>query len=258
MRINWLKLSVNIIDDEKIDYIRTMPDGDSLFVLWIGLLTMAMKSTRCGIVEISSGIPYTKEALSSKLKLKASVIDMGIALFKKLEMIDTYSGGEIEILNFIKYQEIDKIEKNREQTKARVQKYRDLKRLCNADVTQPVTQKNGTYIEPEPEPEPDIVKNENPSFVTYKNTKPISNNKPKSIEEVYSYFKLKKYPARLAEPFFNHYEANGWVQGGGKNCKPIKNWHAAAGGWVARDKEFHPELWRDVSKTEETRTELDD
>jgi predicted 2-oxoglutarate/Fe(II)-dependent dioxygenase YbiX len=41
--------------------------------------------------------------------------------------------------------------------------------------------------------------------------------------------------SQCAEPFFNHYEANGWVQG--KN-KPIKDWRAAARGWISRAKEY--------------------
>lgn len=41
-----------------------------------------------------------------------------------------------------------------------------------------------------------------------------------------------------AERFWNHYEANGWVQG--KN-KPIKNWRAAARQWISRSNKWNNE-----------------
>lgn len=35
--------------------------------------------------------------------------------------------------------------------------------------------------------------------------------------------------------FWNHYEANGWRQGGGNTPRPIVNWGAAAAQWISRE-----------------------
>jgi hypothetical protein len=35
--------------------------------------------------------------------------------------------------------------------------------------------------------------------------------------------------------FFDYYEANGWTQG---RNKPIKDWKAAARGWIRRSQQF--------------------
>jgi HD superfamily phosphohydrolase len=69
----------------------------------------------------------------------------------------------------------------------------------------------------------------------YKNVK--NKTKPKSLEEVQEYFKSKNSSILEAEKFYNYYEANGWTQGKGKK---IKNWRAAASGWVTRSEEYKP------------------
>lgn len=45
--------------------------------------------------------------------------------------------------------------------------------------------------------------------------------------------------AEMANAFFDYYETNGWVQGAAK--KPIRNWHAAARGWIRRQQQFNAE-----------------
>ena len=70
--------------------------------------------------------------------------------------------------------------------------------------------------------------------------------RPEDFDEVKRAFQ-EVGKADEAEKFWNHYEANGWVQG--KN-KPIKNWKAAARQWIARSekwnndrKGFNPTGW---------------
>ena len=57
---------------------------------------------------------------------------------------------------------------------------------------------------------------------------------PPTIEEVCAYCQEKGF---TFDPvmFFNHYEANGWVQGKGK---PIKSWQACCNTWQRREGEF--------------------
>lgn len=69
---------------------------------------------------------------------------------------------------------------------------------------------------------------------------------PKSLDQVLNAFHELGHEEE-AEKFWNHYEANGWVQG--KN-KPIRDWKAAARQWIARAKKwnnekkgFNPEGW---------------
>lgn len=56
-------------------------------------------------------------------------------------------------------------------------------------------------------------------------------NNPPTLEEVQAYCKEKQYTFD-AVMFWNHYEANGWVQGKGK---PIKSWQACCNTWQQRE-----------------------
>lgn len=56
---------------------------------------------------------------------------------------------------------------------------------------------------------------------------------PPNMDEVKQYFIEKSGTEAQAERFFYHYEANGWKVG--KNS--MKNWKAAASGWLSRDKD---------------------
>ena len=65
------------------------------------------------------------------------------------------------------------------------------------------------------------------SGVKQKNTK----FSPPTLEEVQAYCQEKQYTFD-AVMFWNHYEANGWVQGEGK---PIKSWQACCNTWQRRE-----------------------
>ena len=143
MIVDWLKLDINILNDEKIRIIRTFPDGDSLFVLWVGLLCLAMKSRRPGIVEIADDIPYSIDDLSGLFNIEKKTVELGIGLFVKYQMISIFNGGSLDILNFPKHQKLEQIEHNREQTRERVKKYRE-RLKCNALLTHDTVTSNAT------------------------------------------------------------------------------------------------------------------
>lgn len=132
--ISWIKLDVNILDDAKIKIIRSHPDGNSIVLLWIGLLCLAMKSARPGIIEISNGLPYTVDDLASAFSIEKKTVELGLMLFKKYQMIDIFDGDTIEVINFAKHQSIEELERKRELTRARVTRYRE-KLMCNALLT---------------------------------------------------------------------------------------------------------------------------
>ena len=62
--VKWIKLNVDMFDDEKIKIIQAMPDGDAILVIWIKLIALAGKTNDGGYIYISENIPYTDEMLS--------------------------------------------------------------------------------------------------------------------------------------------------------------------------------------------------
>ncbi len=124
------------MNDTKIKLIRKMPDGDSILVLWIGLLCLAMKSGKPGIIEIGDGIPFTPETLSTELDMKLNTVKLGLKIFQDFKMIELWSTGEQYIINFEKHQKLTKIIRAKELSRASSQRFRDKqKQLSDGHVT---------------------------------------------------------------------------------------------------------------------------
>ncbi len=147
MNLTFIKLDINILNDTKIKLIRKMPDGDSLLVLWIGVLCLAMKSGTPGILEIGDGIPFTPEALSVDLDIPINTVRLGLSVFEQYRMIEVMEDGGIYIVNFDKHQKTEKINANAEKSKIRSQRYRDkIKMLsdgsCSSRIRHVVTERD--------------------------------------------------------------------------------------------------------------------
>ena len=149
MNIQWMKLDVNILDNTKIQLIRKYPDGDKLFVLWIGIITNAMKSPIPGSLYISEGTPFTAEDLCIKCGLELKTVQMGLELFSRYNMIDIGEYNIITIPDFEEKQSITQIKHKRELARIRQQKKREKDKQyllesddCHAIVTRDIRNNN--------------------------------------------------------------------------------------------------------------------
>jgi predicted phage replisome organizer len=216
--INWIKLDINILDDAKIKIIRSHPDGDSVVLLWIGLLCLAMKSSRPGTIEISDGLPYTVDDLSNLFHLEKKTVEMGLALFVKYRMVEVFEGGTIEVINFSKHQKLEEIERIRELTKARMAKYRERLRITHEPVTRNkrVTIRNVTPTDLDLDL--DLDNRGKGKFI------------PPSIDDVAAYCRERENGINPTT-FVESYSAKGWMIGKNK----MKDWRAAIRTWETRD-----------------------
>lgn len=141
--ISWIKLSVNIFDDEKIKLIKSMPEGDAIILIWIQLLCLAGKTNDNGAVYIGQHMNYTDEMISTICNQPLNTVRLALKTFEQFEMINLGEDGLISIANWEKHQNIEGMEKVREQTRKRVAKYRaKQKELESSNVN--VTLRNGT------------------------------------------------------------------------------------------------------------------
>lgn len=122
--ISWIKLSVNIFDDEKIKLIKSMPEGDAIILIWIQLLCLAGKTNDNGAVYIGQHMNYTDEMISTICNQPLNTVRIALKAFEKFEMINLGEDGLISIANLEKHQNIEGMEKVRAQTRKRVAKYR--------------------------------------------------------------------------------------------------------------------------------------
>lgn len=129
--------------------------------------------------------------------------------------IERVPGGWI-VLNAGKYRDLVTRQVAKEKTRERVARFR-AKKACNADVTPAnvlVTQSDAVSV----------------SVSDAKNKKERSRFTPPTLDQVLQYMTTKGRPDQ-ASKFFAYYESQGWKVG--KN--PMKNWEAAASGWLSRD-----------------------
>ncbi|WP_276862584.1 phage replisome organizer N-terminal domain-containing protein [Anaerococcus tetradius] len=141
--ISWIKLSVNIFDDEKIKLIRSMPEGDAIILIWIQLLCLAGKTNDGGAVYIGQHMNYTDEMIATICDQPLNTVRFALKTFEQFEMINLGDDGLISIANWEKHQNIEGMEKVREQTRKRVARYRERQKALESSNAN-VTLRNGT------------------------------------------------------------------------------------------------------------------
>lgn len=127
--ISWIKLSVNIFDDEKIKLIRSMPEGDSMLLVWIQLLCLAGKTNDGGAIYMGQNMYYTDEMLATLCNQPLNIIRIAIKTFEQFGMIELDNNGLIQIENWEKHQNIEGMEKIREQNRIRKRRQREREKL---------------------------------------------------------------------------------------------------------------------------------
>ena len=140
--LQWLKLSTNFFDNNKIKLLESEKDGDTLIRVWIQLLTIAMKCNYQGRLSITEDKPMTVDEFSKIMGKSRKKITKCLEKFEELKMI-IIEDDFYKIKNWSKYQSADKLEEIRLQNCLRQQKYREKKKSENekSDVT--VTLCNG-------------------------------------------------------------------------------------------------------------------
>jgi len=102
-----------------------MPEGDTLLVFWFQLLTLAGKKNDYGQIYLTKGVPYTNEELAKVLERPVSMLNLALQVFKKFKMIGVDKLGITYIINWEKHQNIEGMQRIKEQTRLRVKKFRD-------------------------------------------------------------------------------------------------------------------------------------
>ncbi|MQW21978.1 MULTISPECIES: phage replisome organizer N-terminal domain-containing protein [unclassified Lactococcus] len=133
--ISWIKLNVNIFDDEKMKLIDKLPENDAIFRIWVYLLSLAGKTNDSGLVYLSNHIPYTDEMIAALCNRPISIVRLALMTFKNYGMIDVYDNSYIAINNWEKHQNIDGMDKIREQNRLRKQKQREKIQALDSHVT---------------------------------------------------------------------------------------------------------------------------
>lgn len=131
--VKWIKIAVDIFDDEKMILISDLPKGDSIMIVWIKLLCLAGKMNNNGVFALSNGLAYTDKMLAAVLKCKISTVKTALQAFEQFGMIEIID-GVITIPNWNKHQSLDSYEKKKERDKIYQRSRREEQKEKIADV----------------------------------------------------------------------------------------------------------------------------
>ena len=229
--VKWIKLTTDMFDNRKIKHLRRLPEGNSIVLIWVMLLTMAGRCNAGGMIFLTENIPYTPKMLADELGFEENTVRLALDALEKLEMI-TVEGASLSISGWEEHQNVEGMEKIREQNRLRKQKQRQ-KQLaerseCDSHVT--VTQCHATDIDKDKEEDKDKEKDNitssdedvRPTAVGKKRTVFV----PPSLEEVKAYCQERNNSVD-AEQFIDFYTAKGWMIGKNK----MKDWRGAVRTW---------------------------
>lgn len=100
-----------MFDDEKIKLIRTMPEGDAITMIWIQLLCLAGRINDGGAVYMGQNLAYSDEMLATILDQPLNTMRIALRTLEEFGMIYISSDGIIDITNWEKHQNVEGMEK---------------------------------------------------------------------------------------------------------------------------------------------------
>lgn len=144
--VKWIKITTDMFDNRKIKHLRRLPDGNNIVLIWVMLLTMAGRCNSGGMIFLTENIPYTPKMLADELDFEENTVRLALDALERLGMILT-ANGCFSIAGWSEHQNIEGMERIREQTRKRVAKHRAEQKLLQGNVTCNVTVTQSNAIE---------------------------------------------------------------------------------------------------------------
>lgn len=227
--VKWIKIVVDIFDDEKVLLIESMPDADKIIVIWFKLLCLAGKTNNGGVLMLNERIHYTDEMLATIFRRPVNTVRMALKVFEDFGMIEVVN-DVITIPNWSKHQTLDQLEERKKYMRKYMQKYREKQKKlasgeCKAN-SKVYSKVNVSDPEVEVEEELDIDKEEdintppapyeeikdlyNSICVSLPQIKTVSNNRKQHLKARWKQF---DYSLTTFEEVFRKVEASEFCKG---------------------------------------------
>ena len=135
--VKWIKITTDIFDNRKIKHLRRLPGGNNTVLIWIMLLTMAGRCNSGGRIFLTESIPYTAEILADEMGFKEKTVRDALAALQRMDLV-FFDGDFLVIPGWEEHQNIEGLEKIREQNRARKRKQREKETVtpsCDCHVT---------------------------------------------------------------------------------------------------------------------------
>ena len=128
--VKWIKIVTDIFDDEKILMIETLPECDTIIVIWFKLLCLAGKQNNSGVFQMGH-MPYTDEMFSTIFRRPLNTVRLALKTFEQFGMIEIIH-DTVTIPNWGKHQSIDQIESRNAYMKNYMREYREKQKLISS------------------------------------------------------------------------------------------------------------------------------
>lgn len=261
--IKWIKLTTDMFDNRKIKHLRRLPDGNNIVLIWVMLLTMAGRCNSNGMIFLTENIPYTPKMLADELDFEENTVQLALGALEQLNMIVT-NNGFFTIAGWEEYQNIEGMDKIREQNRKRVAAHREKQKLlCNVTSNVTVTQCNATEEEKDKDQDKEnkeihkektdcqaIVDLFNSICVSFPSVRSLSNARRKAINA-----RLNTYTVDDFKQCFENAEASSFLKGSNN-----RNW-VANFDWLIKDTNMAKVLdgnYADKTQTGNSSFDLDD
>ena len=126
--IKWIKVTVDMFEDSKIEFLRSLPEGDSIIVIWLQMLSIAGKSNANGYLMITDGIPYTEQLLCNTLRRNPVLMQFAVETFMRLKMINI-EDGPFHITRWEKHQNVEQMVRIKSDGAIRQARYRENQKI---------------------------------------------------------------------------------------------------------------------------------
>ena len=126
--VKWIKITTDMFDNRKIKYLRKLPEGNNIVLIWVMLLTMAGRCNSGGMIFLTENIPYTTKLLADELNFEEATVQLALKALAQLEMIVT-DGDYFMIAGWQEHQNTDRLAEIREYNRLAQQKSRAKKKL---------------------------------------------------------------------------------------------------------------------------------
>ena len=110
--VKWIKIVTDVFDDEKILMIETLPEADSIIVIWFKLLCLAGKQNNSGVFLLGR-MPYTDEMFATVFRRPINTVRLALRTFEDFGMIEILN-DTVTIPHWDKHQSLDAYERKKE------------------------------------------------------------------------------------------------------------------------------------------------
>lgn len=146
--VKWIKLSTGLPNNRQLNQIRTLPNGDSIALMFVYLLCVAGEVNEHGLIYLTPEVPYTDEMLATEFRMELNTVRLGLTTLQRFGLIEVVD-DIISLPTWERWQNVDGLDKIREQTRKRVADYRQRKKEaaalpCNVTSNANVTDSNAT------------------------------------------------------------------------------------------------------------------